>query len=161
MTTEKKLKLTAEPGKQELFIVREFEAPRDMVFKAYTDPDIIVKWLGPDGYKMDIDYYEGKNGGAYRYIHTDPKGNEYAFHGVIHEMHAPEMLIQTFEFEGLPTKGHVVLDTAIFEELPGGRTKLTIQSVFKSVADRDGMIGSGMEYGLTEGFAKLDKILAS
>ncbi|MEO6524057.1 MAG: SRPBCC family protein [Mucilaginibacter sp.] len=161
MTTEKKLKLTAEPGKQELFIVREFEAPRDMVFKAYTDPDLLIKWLGPNGYTMAIDYYEPKNGGAYRYIHTDPKGNEYCFHGVIHTMQAPEMLIQTFEFEGMPTKGHVSLDTAIFEELPNGRTKLTIQSVYKSVADRDGMISSGMEYGLTEGFAKLDEILAS
>jgi uncharacterized protein YndB with AHSA1/START domain len=130
-----------------------------MVFKAYTDPDLMIKWLGPNGYTMHIDYYEAKSGGAYRYIHTDPKGKQYGFHGVIHSMDAPEMLIQTFEFEGMPTKGHVVLDTAIFEQLPNGRTKLTIQSVFKSVADRDGMITSGMEYGLTEGFAKLDEML--
>lgn len=153
------LKITAEPGKQELFVVREFDAPRQLVFKAFTDPDILVKWLGPKNLTMTIDYFEGKSGGRYRYIHTDPNGLEYAFHGVIHEVAEPERVIQTFEFEGLPTKGHVILDTALFDELPGGRTKLTIQSVYRSVEDRDGMVQSGMEYGLREGFEKLDEIL--
>jgi uncharacterized protein YndB with AHSA1/START domain len=159
METSKKLKLTAEPGKQELFIVREFDAPRELVFKAYTDPDILVKWLGPKSHTITIDYYHAKSGGAYRYISTDEKGNAYGFNGVIHSVDEPEMLIQTFEFEGMPSKGHVILDTAIFEELPGNRTKISIQSVFKSVADRDGMIASNMEWGMTEGFAKLDELL--
>lgn len=153
------LKLTAEPGKQEMFIVREFDAPREMVFKAYTDPDILIKWLGPKDLVMTIDYYEPADGGKYRYIHTDKDGNSYGFHGSIHEVTAPERLIQTFEFEGMPARGHVMLDTALFEELPGGRTKLTIHSVCRSVEDRDGMIRSGMEYGLREGFEKLDEIL--
>jgi uncharacterized protein YndB with AHSA1/START domain len=157
--TQKKLQITAEPGKQEMFIVREFEAPRELVFEAFNNPEHIVKWLGPKNMKMSIDYYDAKSGGRYRYIHTDENGNAYAFNGVIHEMTAPERCIQTFEFEGLPEKGHVSLDTALFETLPEGRTKVTLHSVFRSVSDRDGMIMSGMEGGLTEGFERLDEVL--
>jgi len=160
MAQRKQVKVTAEPGRQELFIVREFDAPRELVFEAFTNPKYMVDWLGPKNLKMTIDHYHAKSGGSYRYIHTDENGNGYAFSGVIHEIAAPERAIQTFEFEGLPEKGHVSLDTALFDVLPGNRTKLTIQSVFRSVADRDGMVMSGMEGGLTEGFERLDDILA-
>jgi uncharacterized protein YndB with AHSA1/START domain len=161
MTTTNELRIIAEPGKQELFIVREFEAPRELVFKAFTDPKLLVKWLGPRGMKMTIDHYDAGSGGSYRYVHTDDKGNSYGFHGVIHEVLPPERAIQTFEYEGLPEKGHVSLDTAMFEALPGNRTKLTIQSVFRSAGDRDGMVMAGMEGGMREGFGKLDEILKS
>jgi len=161
MEQKNQLKITAEPGKQELFIVREFDAPREDVFKAYTDPDILVNWLGPRGMTMTIDYYDARKGGSYRYTHTDAKGNSFAFNGVIHEMYEPQLLIQTFEFEGMPTKGHVSMDTGMLEELPGNRTRMTIQSVFRSVADRDGLIASGMERGLGEGFERLDELLAN
>src|ERR1041385_235850 len=133
MTPKNKLKVTAEPGRQEVFIVREFDAPREDVFKAFTDPKLLVQWLGPKNMTMKIDYYHAKSGGSYRYIHQDDKGNSYAFSGVIHEIAFPERAIQTFEFEGLPTKGHVSLDTAIFESLPGNRSRVTIQTVFRSV----------------------------
>ena len=161
MTTKNQIKLTAEPGRQEIFIIREFDAPRELVFQAFTDPNILVKWLGPKNMTIKIDYYDARSGGAYRYINTDEKGNSYAFNGVIHEILAPERAIQTFEFEGLPEKGHVSLDTATFKELPGNRTLLTIHSVFRSVTDRDGMVMSGMERGMSEGFAKLDEILVA
>lgn len=154
-----KTKVTAEPGKQELFIVREFDAPRELVFKAYTDKELYPQWLGPRGYSMILEKFEPKSGGSWRYIHKDKDGNEFAFHGVNHEVLFPERLIGTFEFEGLPEKGHVEMDTARFEELPGGRTKLTIQAVYQSVADRDGMIKSGMERGVREGFERLDELL--
>ncbi len=95
-----------------------------------------------------------------RYIQKDHDGNEYAFHGVNHEVLAPERIIGTFEFEGLPEKGHVILGTVKFKGLPGDRTKLTSQSVFQSVADRDGMVKSGMERGVNEGYERLDEILA-
>jgi uncharacterized protein YndB with AHSA1/START domain len=153
------IKITAEPGKQEVFLIREFEASRELVFKAFTDPRLLIRWLGPKNMTMTIDYYHARTGGSYRYIHTDEKGNSYAFQGVIHEISAPERAIQTFEFEGLPDKGHVSLDTAIFEALEGGRTKLTIHTIFRSVTDRDGMLMSGMEHGLKEGFIRLDEIL--
>ena len=94
----------------------------------------------------------------YRYIHKRG-GNEYAFHGVNHEVLAPERIIGTFEFEGLPEKGHVLLVTARFEALPGDRTRLTSQSVFQSVSDRDGMLQSGMERGVNDGYERLDEIL--
>lgn len=150
--------ITAEPGKQELFITREFDAPRELVFKAHTDPQLYVQWLGPRGYEMILDTFEPHSGGRYRYIHKDQDGNEYGFHGVFHEI-SKELMIQTFEFEGLPEKGHVTLDAMQLEALPGDRTRITIQSVYRSVADRDGMIQSGMERGVNEGYERLDEVL--
>lgn len=157
-TTKNELKVVAEPGKQELFIYREFDAPRENVFKAFTDPKLVVQWLGPKDLKMEVEKYDIRTGGSYRYIHSDDRG-KYAFNGVVHEVHAPERIIQTFEFEGLPERGHVSLDTALFESLPGNRTRVTMQSVFRSVTDRDGMVNSGMERGVREGFERLDAIL--
>ena len=151
--------ITVEPGKQELFITREFDAPRGLVFKAHIDPDLYVQWLGPRGYEMILETFEPHSGGRYRYIHKDKDGNEFGFHGVFHEI-SEELLIQTFEFEGLPERGHVILDTMRLEELPGNRTRATIQSVYQSVSDRDGMVQAGMERGVNEGYERLDKLLA-
>jgi uncharacterized protein YndB with AHSA1/START domain len=158
METKNQTKVTVEPGKQELFITREFEAPRELVFKAFTDPELLVRWLGPCELTMTIDRYEPGSGGQWRFIHTDPHGNAFGFHGVNHEVEAPERIIRTFEFEGLPEKGHVVLETAKFEPLGSNRTRVIIQSVFQSVADRDGMVQSGMERGVTESHESLDQL---
>jgi uncharacterized protein YndB with AHSA1/START domain len=158
MSSKNKTIITAEPGKQELFITREFDAPRELVFKAHTDPKLYVQWLGPRGYEMTLETFEPVSGGKYRYIHKDKDGNEYGFHGVFHEM-SEALMIQTFEFEGLPESGHVTLDTMRLEKLSSDRTRITIQSVFQSVSDRDGMIQSGMEHGLNEGYERLDEIL--
>jgi uncharacterized protein YndB with AHSA1/START domain len=108
---------------------------------------------------MLLDTFEPHSGGRYRYIHKDQNGNEFAFHGVFHEI-SEERMIQTFEFEGLPEPGHVTLDTMRLESLPGNRTKITIQSLFQSVADRDGMVQAGMEHGVREGYERLDEVLA-
>jgi uncharacterized protein YndB with AHSA1/START domain len=151
--------ITAEPGKQEIFITREFDAPRELVFRTYTDPDLYAQWLGPRGYTMKLETFEPTSGGRWRYTHKDPQGNKFGFHGVNHEVLAPERIIGTFEFDGLPESGHVALETARFEELPGGRTRVTSQSIFQSVADRDGMIQSGMESGVVEGYERLDQLL--
>lgn len=151
--------ITAEPGKQELFITREFDAPRELVFKAHTDPKLYAQWLGPHGYEMTLETFEPQSGGRYRYLHKDKNGNEFGFHGVFHEM-SEELMIQTFEFEGLPESGHVTLDTMRLEKLPGNRTRVTIQSVFQSVSDRDGMIQAGMERGVNEGYERLDDLLS-
>jgi uncharacterized protein YndB with AHSA1/START domain len=157
--SKNKTAITVEPGKQELFITREFDAPRELVYKAHIDPDLYVQWLGPRGYEMVLETFEPHNGGRYRYIHKDNDGNEFGFHGVFHEI-AEDLLIQTFEFEGLPERGHVILDTMRLEELPGNRTRATIQSVYQSVSDRDGMVQSGMERGVNEGYERLDELLA-
>ncbi|NOH04422.1 MAG: SRPBCC family protein [Chloroflexi bacterium] len=157
MPPKNKVTVTAEPGKQELFIVREFDAPRELVYKAHIDPALYVQWVGPHGYKMILREFEPVSGGKWRFIHKDPQGNEFGFHGTFHEV-SVERMVQTFEFEGYP--GHVSLDCMTLEELPGGRTKATIHSIFQSVSDRDGMIQSGMEKGVREGYERLDDLLA-
>lgn len=158
MPSQNKLIVTAEPGKQDVIITREFDATRELVFKAHTDPKLYVQWLGPRGYEMVLDIFEPQSGGRYRYIHKDQNGNEFGFHGVFHEI-SEDLMIQTFEFEGLPEKGHVALDTMRLESLPGDRTRLTIQSLFRSVEDRDGMVQAGMEHGMKEGYERLDDVL--
>ena len=125
MTTKNQTTIIVEPGKQELFIIREFDAPRELVFKAYTDPKIIVQWMGPREMKTKIEKSDIKSHGSYRFLNIDKAGNTYAFNGVIHEIALNERIIQTFEFEGLPEKGHVCLETAKFEALPGDRTRVT------------------------------------
>jgi len=152
-------KIVAEKGVQELFITREFNAPRELVFRAFSDPELLVQWLGPCDMTMEIDYLDNRTGGSYRFIHRNANGMAFGFNGAIHEIAEPERMIRTFEFEGLPERGHVVLETATFEALAGSRTKVTIQSVFKSVADRDGMVASGMEHGVVDSHNKLDELL--
>jgi uncharacterized protein YndB with AHSA1/START domain len=154
-----KTKITAEPNRHDILITREFDAPRELVFKAFTDPELYVQWLGPRGLKMTLVKFEPKSGGSWRYTHKDEKGNEFGFHGVNHEVTFPERIIGTFEFEGMPEKGHVSLETMRLEELPGGRTRITNLTVFQTVADRDGMLQSGMEKGLSESFERLDEML--
>jgi uncharacterized protein YndB with AHSA1/START domain len=153
-----KTKITAEQGKQELFIEREFDAPRELVFAAFNEPEWLIQWLGPSNLSMEIEKLDSQSHGSYRFLHKDSQGHEYAFNGVIHEVDEPARMIRTFEFEGLPERGHVSLEFLTLEALPGDRTKLHIQSIFKSVADRDGLISSGMEGGMNEGFEKLDRL---
>ena len=160
MSSKNKTTITAEPGKQELFVTREFDAPRELVFKAHTDPKLFVQWMGPRDLTTNLETFEPVSGGKWRFVQKDQDGNEFGFHGVFHEV-SPERVIQTFEFEGLPESGHVVLETLHLEDLPNGRTKLTTQSVYQSVSDRDGMIQSGMEYGINDGYARLDELLAN
>jgi uncharacterized protein YndB with AHSA1/START domain len=159
MASKNKTIITVEPGKQELFITREFDAPRELVFKAYTDAELYAQWLGPRDLTTTFEVFEPVSGGRYRFIQKDKDGNEFAFHGVNHEVLAPKRLIGTFEFDGLPESGHVVLETARFESLPGNRTRVTSQSIYQSVEDRDGMVASGMETGVVEGYERLDEIL--
>ncbi|HSF90048.1 MAG TPA: SRPBCC family protein [Saprospiraceae bacterium] len=153
-----KTRITAAPGKQELFIEREFDAPRELVFTAFSEPEWLVQWLGPSNLSMEIEKLVNRSGGEYRFLHKDDFGNTFAFNGVIHEVDEPARMIRTFEFEGLPERGHVSLEFLTLEALPDDRTKLHIQSIFKSVADRDGLISSGMEGGMNEGFEKLDRL---
>jgi uncharacterized protein YndB with AHSA1/START domain len=155
-----KTKITATPGAPEIVITREFDAPRDRVFRAFTDPTIYSQWLGPREQTMRIVTFEPKNGGKWRYVSKDKNGNEFAFHGVYHEITPPERIIDTFEYEGLPEKGHVILETSKFEALPGERTKLTAQAVYQSVQDRDGMLQADMERGVKESYDRLEELLA-
>ncbi len=150
-------RIIAERGKQEVIVTRAFDAPRNLVFKAYTDRDLIPQWWGPKRFTTTIDKMDVKPGGLWRFIQRDSVGNEYAFHGVYHEVLSPERIVDTFEFEGMP--GHVSLETCTLEDI-GGRTRVTTRSVFQTVADRDDMLRSGMEEGVFETMDRLVELLA-
>jgi uncharacterized protein YndB with AHSA1/START domain len=152
-----KTQITAEPGVPQIVMTREFNAPREFLFRAHIDPELLVQWLGPRRLTMTIDRFEARDGGTWRYTHRDTDGTEYGFHGVFHGTPSAEGIVQTFEFEGMP--GHVSLQTATFEE-HDGRTLLRANAVFQSVEDRDGMIQSGMEDGANDSMDRLDEIIA-
>lgn len=138
-------------------ITREFDHPVDAVFRAFRDPELISRWLGPEGYEMDIEHYAFETGGRYRYVHTDPQGGRWAFNGVFHVVRENEFAIQTFEFEGMPDV--VAIESIRFEALDAGRARTVIHSTYPSVDARDGMVASGMERGVTQGYVKLDGVL--
>ncbi|WP_304451317.1 SRPBCC family protein [Nocardiopsis sp. YSL2] len=150
------LEVVAEPGRQDIVVRRGFDAPRDVVFEAMTDPRYLAQWWGRKESELHIDRFEPRSGGSWRVVEKDADGGEYAFHGVFHEVTAPERYVQTFEFEGQP--GHVLLETHSLED-EGERTVYTAYSVFQSVEDRDGMVDSGMETGLTESMDALEALL--
>lgn len=151
-----KLQVIAEPGKQEIIMTRSFDSPRELVFKAYTDPKLIPQWWGRRNSTTTVDKLEVREGGRWRFVQREADGQEFGFHGVFHAIVAPERIVQTFEFEGVP--GHVLLETATFEQRVG-KTILTAQSVFQSVEDRDGMVQSGMEEGAGETMDRLEGLL--
>ncbi|MCI0689372.1 MAG: SRPBCC family protein [Sporichthyaceae bacterium] len=145
-----------EPGKQDILMTRVFDAPRDTVFKALTDPTLIPSWWGPRDLETVVDRCDIRTGGAWRYVHRDAQGDESAFHGVYHEVTAPDRIVSTFEFEGVP--GHVVLETTTLEDLDG-KTRYVNWSVFQSVEDRDGMVASGMESGARDTVDRLAEVI--
>jgi uncharacterized protein YndB with AHSA1/START domain len=145
------------PTDREIHIEREFNAPRDKVFAAYTDPELIPEWWGPRSTTTIVDRMEVKPGGSWRFVARDSDGSETAFRGEYREVTAPERIVQTFEWEGMP--GHVSVETAVFEDL-GDRTRVVTTSVFDTPEDRDGMLASGMEGGMNETYDRLDEVLA-
>ena len=155
-STMSKTEYVMEPGSFEIDMTRVLDEPRELVFKAYTDPKLFAQWWGPRGYTNRIDKFEARRGGEWRVVQTDLSGNEYTFRGVHHEVIAPESIVATFEFEGVP--GHVLMQTATFEPL-GGKTRVVQQAVFQSVADRDGMVASGMQKGSDDSMDRLAELL--
>jgi uncharacterized protein YndB with AHSA1/START domain len=149
--------ITAEPGVPFIDVSRDFAAPRELLFRAYTDPELVAQWLGPRNMTIVIDRYEAKDGGVWRYVHRDADGNEYGFHGVFHGTPTPDGAVQTFEFEGAP--GHVSLGSLVFDE-HDGRTTVRVHSVYQSVEARDAVLASGMERGMNEGYDRLDELVA-
>ena len=154
-----KTQITAEPGQPTIEMTRVFRAPPELLLRTWTDPDLVVRWLGPRDHTMTIDTWEARDGGRWRYVGHGPDGAEYAFHGVFHGTPSTERLVQTFEFEGAP--GHVSLDTLTFEPQPDGTTLTRSLSVFQSVGARDAMVQSGMESGVNDGYERLDALVAT
>jgi uncharacterized protein YndB with AHSA1/START domain len=137
-------------------ITREFDAPPVKIFRAHTDPELVVQWLGPRRHEMRIDHYDCRTGGSYCYVHASD-GKEFGFHGSFHEVCPSELIVQTFTFESMPDG--VALERLIFEDLGDGRTRLTATSLVDSFEDRDAFVSSGMEEGVREGYERLDELL--
>jgi uncharacterized protein YndB with AHSA1/START domain len=136
---------------------RTFNAPRELVWKACTDPELLPKWWGPRYLTTTVQEGELKVGATWRMIQTDPEGNQYAFRGVYKEIEPPSRLVLTFEFE--PMAGHISTQALDFEALAGGRTKLTATMTFESLEDLEGMLQSGMEGGADESWDRLEELL--
>ena len=151
--------INAPEGLPFIEIIREFDAPVEVVFRAHSDPELVKQWLGPNGYEMDIERWDFTTQGGYRYVHRNPEGEEYAFNGTFHTVRENDFAVQTFEFEAVPDV--VAIETMTFEDLGDGRTRLRGWSTYPSVEARDGMVASGMEIGLREGYERLDALVAA
>ena len=157
MSTTNETQIVVDPKVPLVRIIREFDAPAEKVFRAHTDPDLVVQWLGPRRTEMKVDHYDCRTGGSYRYVHLSD-GNEYGFHGCFHEVRSPELIVQTFTFEGDPDG--VALERLVLEDLEGGRCRLTATSLVDSFEGRDAFVSSGMDEGIREGYERLDELLA-
>jgi len=145
------------PQDREIRVERIFDAPRDRVFAAFTDPALIPEWWGPYDTTTIVDQMDVRPGGLWRFIAQDCDGRETAFRGVYREVTPPERIVQSWEWEGLP--GHVSIETAEFEDL-GDKTRMIGTTLFHTTEERDGMLNSGMEKGMNETYERLDALLA-
>jgi uncharacterized protein YndB with AHSA1/START domain len=157
-TTTHETQIEADPALPTIRMVREFDATPDRVYRAWTTPELVARWLGPKDITMQISSWDARTGGSYRYSGWR-NGKEIAsFYGSFHEVRPGERLVQTFTWEGAPDD--VSLETLTFEDLGDGRTRITSLSVVGTMAARDAIIASGMDSGVVEGFEKLDALLA-
>jgi uncharacterized protein YndB with AHSA1/START domain len=145
------------PNETEVRIEREFDAPRELVYEAYTDPELLTEWLGPRRLTMTVQEMDVRTGGSYRYTHSDEEGS-YVFFGEFREVDSPRLLVQTFQWEGNDAPPSV--DRVEFEELDGSRTRIVVTGTFDSKESRDAILEAGMEKGVREGYEKLDELLA-
>ena len=151
------LRLTVPEGLPYIDYEREFDHPVADVFRAHAEPELIAQWLGPRGTNIEVDHYDFRTGGTYRYFHTGPDAKSYTFSGIFHTVRADEFAVQTFEFDGYPDV--VSIEFLTFTDLGGGRCRLTGHAVYPSLEARDGMAQSGMEQGMGEGYDRLEELL--
>jgi len=151
-----KAKITT-PGDRDVRIERIFNAPRERVWKAMTDPNLVAQWWGR-GNKLVVEKFDLVRGGHWRFV-EHANNQSHGFEGRFAEINPPEKIVQTFEWDGMP--GHVALETMTLEDLGAGRTRLVTTSLFMTAEDRDGMLQSGMEGGLNQSYEALDRLLAT
>jgi uncharacterized protein YndB with AHSA1/START domain len=156
-TSTHETEIVSDPNVPLVRIIREFDAPPAKVFRAHTDPELIVQWLGPRDLEMTVDHFDCRTGGSYHYTHARD-GEEFGFFGCFHEVRPGEVIVQTFTFEGFPDS--VALERMVFEDLGDGRTRLTGTSLVDSFEGRDAFVSSGMDVGVREGYERLDELLA-
>jgi uncharacterized protein YndB with AHSA1/START domain len=150
--------IEADPNLPTIRIIRDFDAPPDRVFRAWVDPELVVQWLGPKSSEIRIDQWNARTGGNFRYASVQDGEEVAAFYGSFHEVRPSERLVQTFTWEGMPDG--VALETMTFEDLGDGRTRTIGLSLVENLEARDGIMASGMEVGVYEGYAKLEALLA-
>ncbi|HEX7060067.1 MAG TPA: SRPBCC family protein [Solirubrobacterales bacterium] len=149
------------PSATKIRIERDFDAPRDLVWAAYTEPELLANWLGPRRLTMTVQEMDVRAGGYYRYTHLssdDSDSAPFVFFGEFLEVQPPHLLVQTFQWEGNPDPPSV--DRVEFEDLGDDRTRIVTTATFESTEARDAMLGAGMERGISEGYEKLDELLA-
>jgi uncharacterized protein YndB with AHSA1/START domain len=159
MTEANQTTIEADPSLPTIKIAREFDASRDRVYRAWTDPDLVAQWLGPKDTPTRIDHWDLKTGGSWQYASVRDGETIASFYGSFHEARPNERLVQTFTYAGIPDA--VSLETATFEDAGEGRTRVTLLSVVDSIELRDAIIASGMDTGVIEGFEALDSLLAA
>jgi uncharacterized protein YndB with AHSA1/START domain len=153
------LRVDAPEGMPFIDFEREFDAPVDALFRAHKEPDLIKQWMGPREYTTEVDTYDFRTGGRWRFVQRNEAGEEYAFNGVFHVVRDNEFAIQTFEFEMFPDV--VSIETLTFEDLGDGRSRVRGHATYPSLEARDGMFEGGMETGMTDGYQRLDALLAT
>ena len=157
-TSTHETEISADPKVPLVRITRDFDAPREKVFRAHVDPELLVQWLGPRRLTMRLDRLEARDGGRWRFVHLDTDGNEYGFRGVFHGQPSVEGIIQTWEYEGNP--GAVSLETVTFTE-SGGVTTVTVLMDFGSKQSRDAAVATGMTDGMEQSYQLLEGVLGT
>ena len=156
-TTARPAAIEADPDVPAIHITRDFRATPAQLFRAHTDPDLFVRWCGPDSTRMAVVEWEARDGGSFRYVGShEGSDDEFAFRGCFHTVRE-DRIVQTFTWEGDPDG--VALETMRFEDLGDGRTRLRATSLCDSFVARDQWLASGMEVGVDDGYAKLDRLL--
>lgn len=158
MTTTRDAQIIVHDDIPAVTIIREFDAPAEKVFRAHTDPDWFVRWVGPDSLDSStVDVWDCRTGGSWRYV-SERAGEQHWFRGCFHEVRPDELIVQTFTYEGFPDG--VSLERLELTDLGDGRCRLTARSLVDSFEGRDAFVASGMETGVQEGYRKLDSLLA-
>jgi uncharacterized protein YndB with AHSA1/START domain len=158
-TATPETRIEADPAVPVIRIVREFDAPPERVFRAFTDPEVFVRWLGPDSTSVRLDTWDAVSGGSYGYTMLRDGDELVSFWGSFHEVRSPDRLVQTQSMAG--TGDGAALNTLTFEALPDGRTRLTDMTLVDSFEFRDMILSSGMDEGVIAGYKKLDELLAA
>ena len=156
-STSSSTQIEADPELPLIRMTREFAATPAQLFRAHTDPDLFVQWVGPNSLDTRIEHWDARTGGSWRFV-SARDGVEFGFHGTFHEVRH-DRIVQTFTFDGEPDG--VALETLWFDDLGDGRTRLHAQSLVDSFESRDAWLRSGMEGGVNEGYAKLDALLSA
>jgi uncharacterized protein YndB with AHSA1/START domain len=157
MSSEQQLARITTPSDREIRIERMFDAPREAVWDAIVDPELVVQWWGPRGTTTTVDRWEVRGGTDWRLLITSADGRQNGFRGTFREVSAPERIVRTFEWEGMP--GHIAVETMVLEQV-GPATRLEVRSLFHTTEERDGMLASGMERGTNDSYGRLDEVLA-